>query len=384
MDQCYPRLFFINTLSEVSETNNNYVWGMPSYVCWIIIGVLLVFSGIFSASENAFSTCNKYHFRAEAEKGKKTAKIITYLVDHFDNTLITVLVSSNTVATVMSYLSAMLWYQICHNNGWGSGIEAVLSTVVMGILFYIISDTIPKVISKAIPNQLAMVLCYPIIVLQFLLYPIIFLFRMLLKAIHKMFHLKDENLLSKEDIMRQVDDAVNQEDTIIEDSEEEEKPEKLFENDEKDLLNHVFTFDERKVSAVYTKLDKVFSLNIEGLTSAKINEELKKCPYSRIPIYDGSRDNVIGILVLKIYFKEYVEDPHLSIPSILEKVISVSPDEVLDDAFEKLNSNKVHMGIVKDKNGKVLGIITMEDILEELIDDNDEENKVIEKKGKRA
>ena len=363
MDQCYPRLFFINALSEVSETNNNYVWGMPSYVCWIIIGVLLVFSGIFSASENAFSTCNKYHFRAEAEKGKKTAKIITYLVDHFDNTLITVLVSSNTVATVMSYLSAMLWYQICHNNGWGSGVEAVFSTVVMGILFYIVSDTIPKVISKAIPNQLAMVLCYPIVALQFLLYPIIFLFRMLLKAIHKMF---------------------NQEDAIIEDGEEEEKPEKLFENDEKVLLNHVFSFDERKVSSVYTKLDKVFSLNIDGLTSTKINEELKKCPYSRIPVYDGTKDNIIGILVLKIYFKEYVEDPHLSIPSILERVISVSPDEELDDAFEKLNSNKVHMGVVKDKNEKVLGIITMEDILEELIDDIDEENKVIEKKGKKA
>ena len=79
-----------------------------------------------------------------------------------------------------------------------------------------------------------------------------------------------------------------------------------------------------------------------------------------------------------------MEDPHLSIPSILERVISLSSDEELDDAFEKLNSNKVHMGVVKDKNDKVLGIITMEDILEELIDDIDEENKVIEKKGKKA
>ncbi len=357
---------------------------MPSYVCWIIIGVLLVFSGMFSASENAFSTCNKYHFRAEAEKGKRTAKIITYLVDHFDNTLITVLVSSNTVATVMSYLSAMLWYQICNNNGWGSGVEAVLSTVVMGILFYIVSDTIPKVISKAIPNQLAMVLCYPIIIIQYVLYPIIFLFRLLLKGIHKMFHLKDENLLSKEDIMRQVDDAVNQEDAIIEDSEEEEEPEKLFENDEKVLLNHVFSFDERKVSSVYTKLENVFCLDIDGLTCKKINEQLQICTYSRIPIYEETKENIIGILVLKIYFKEYVEDPHLSIPSILEKIVDVSPDEELDDAFEKLNSNKVHMGVVKDKDGKVLGIITMEDILEELIEDIDEENKFVQRKGKKA
>lgn len=357
---------------------------MPSYVCWIIIGVLLVFSGIFSASENAFSNCNKYHFRAEAEKGKKTAKIITYLVDRFDNTLITILVATNAVQTFMSFLSALLWYQICNNNGWGDGIEALLSTVVMGILVYIISDTFPKVMSKAIPNQMAMILCYPIIILYILFYPLILIFGIILKAIHKMFHLKDENLLSKEDIMRQVEDAVNQEDVIMEDPKDEEEPEKLFENDEKIIFNQVFAFDERKVSSVYTKLDKVFSLDIAGLTCNKINEELVNCNYSRIPIYDETKDNIIGILVLKIYFKEYVEDPHLSIPSILEKVIYVSPDEELDDAFEKLNSNKVHMGVVQDKEGKVLGIITMEDILEELIDDIDEENKIIEKKGKKA
>ncbi len=370
-------------LEDTVNQNTNYIWGMPSYVCWILIGVLLVFSGMFSASENAFSTCNKYHFRAEAEKGSKTAKLITYLVDHFDNTLTTILISSNTVATVMSYLSAMLWYQICHNNGWGSGIEAVLSTVVMGILFYIISDTIPKVISKAIPNQLARVLCYPIIFLRFLFYPLIFLFQLLLKGIHRLFHLKDENLLSKEDILRQVDDAINEEDAILEDEEEEEDPEKLFESDEKDLLSHVFTFDERRVSSVYTPLSKVTAFDLDGLTSESINEQLKNITYSRIPVYEDSKDNIIGILVLKLYFMEYVKDPHLSIPSILEKTVYLLPQEELDDAFEKLNSNKVHMGIVRNEAGKVLGIITMEDILEELIDDIDEESG-LSKKEKKA
>ena len=364
-------LSIFKTLTDTNSKSDNYIWGMPSYVCWILIAILLIFTGMFAASENAFSNCNKYHFRAEAEKGNRTAKIITKLVDDFDNTLITILVSSNTVSTIMSYLSALLWYQICNNNGWGSGVEAILSTVVMGILFYIVSDTIPKVISKSVPDQLAIVLCYPILILQYILFPISFLFRLLLKGIHKMFHLKDENLLSKEDIMKTVDDAVNHEDMLIEDEEEEEEPEKLFESDEKVLLNHVFSFDERKISSVYTPLDKVFSFDINGLTAEKINEKLITCSYSRIPVYDEEKDNIIGILVLRVYFEEYVLDPHLSIPSILEKVIYVSPNDKLDEAFERLNANKVHMGIVKD-NDKVIGIITMEDILEELVDDIDE------------
>ena len=82
-----------------TDSGDHLIWGMPFWVCWIVIAILLVITGIFSASENAFTNCNKYHFRAEAEKGKKYAKVITYLVDKFDNTLVTILVSSNTVAT---------------------------------------------------------------------------------------------------------------------------------------------------------------------------------------------------------------------------------------------------------------------------------------------
>ena len=343
---------------------------MPMWAAFLVIGILLLLTGTFSACENAYSTCNKYHFRAEAEKGKRYAKIITDLVDKFDNTLVAILVTSNTLSTVMSFLSAMLWLNIAEMNHWADGMEAIFSTVVMGFLFYVVADTIPKVISRAIPDTVAILMAYPLKTLQILLFPIIFVFQKLLSLIHRLLHLKDENLLSKEDLLFEADQAINEDEPTIE--EEGDKEEKLFEKDETEILNHVLIFDEMTVQQVYVPLDKIFSMDIQGLTAEKVNQAISQTEFSRIPVYDTKKDNIVGILVLRIYFEEFINDPHLSIPSILEQVVDISPEMRLDDALNELNSQKVHMGIVK-QDGKTLGIVTMEDILEEVVNDISED-----------
>lgn len=358
----HPRIRFANDITT------NTIWGMPLWACWLLIALLLIISGMFSASENAYTNCNKYHFKAEAEKGSKVSKLITRLVEKFDDTLITILISSNTIQTIMGFLSALLWVNICEYYGLGSVTEALLSTVMMGVLFYIVSDTIPKVISKAIPNQMAILMAYPLTFIQIILYPFVFLFRCLLKLVHKIFKSKDENLLSKEDLLSQVDIAVSDE-SIVEDEEIEEK---LFENDEKEIINNVLSFDKRLVKDVYVPMRKVFSLPIDDLTVDVVNKVIIEEDYSRIPIYDEKKTNIVGILVIKSYFEEYCLDPHLSIPSILEDVIKIDANMALDEAFEKLNTSKVHLGVVMNKN-RTIGVISMEDILEEIVHDIDEE-----------
>lgn len=343
------------------------IWGMPTYVCWILIGVLLLLSALFSACENAFSLCNKYHFRAEADKGKITAKVISKLVDSFDNTLTTVLIGNNAVNTLMSALCSLLFYNICQNNGWGNGVEVLFSTVIVGFLCYIIGDTIPKVISKALPNQMAILMAYPIFVLQYLIYPIVLLFRLILKGIHKLIKSEDKDLLSKKEIMEQIDDAIN-DDVVIESEEEKEK---LFESDEKEIIDNVLDFDKRKIKSVYTPIDKVVSLDYDNLTADLVNESISKIPYSRMPVYKDDKKNIVGVLVIKIYFQEYSLDKHVSLPSILEQPLFLSSDETLDDAFEKMNIEKVHLAIVKEGD-EVIGIVTMEDVLEELVENIDE------------
>lgn len=353
-----------------NTVNYNTVWGMPSYVCWILIAVLLLISGMYSACENAYSNCNKYHFKAMASKGNVTAKVITHLVDFFDNTLVTVLIGNNIVQTLMSTLSAILFYNLCQIYNLGDGVEAILSTVVMAFLVYVISDTCPKILSKEIPNRMAYILAYPVLITNILLYPVIFIFKVVLILVHKIFKIKDESLLTKDDLLHSVNLAVNPEEENLTDG--VQKQEKLFEKDEKTIVNNVFTYDRLKVKDVYTPFEKVFSINIDDLAINKLNSIIVKTDFSRFPIYEDEKNNIIGILVLKTYFQEFSKDNHLDVRSILEQPIFIDLEDPIDEVFDELNANKVHLGIVADKNNKMIGIITMEDILEELVDDIDE------------
>lgn len=350
-----------------SDPSLNYVWGMPTWLCWTIIAILLLISGLYSASENAYTNCNKYHFMSAANKGSFTAKLILRLINKFDNTLITVLVGNNIVQTFMSFLSAMLFYNLCIQLNLGSGIEAILSTVVMGALVYIVADTCPKILSKAIPNKMAYFLCYPVTITNFLLFPIIMIFKGILALVHKMFKIKEDSLLSKEDLIHNASLAVSEE----EENEDDEEEEKLFENDEKEILSNVFSFDKKKVKSIYTHFEDTFYLKLDGLTVQKINEKLLETHFSRIPILDEENNEIVGILILKTYFEEYFKDEHLDVRSILEQPIFCKEDDNIDDVLDCLKKEQLHMAVVKD-NEKILGILTMEDILEELVDNIDE------------
>lgn len=370
---------------EATVDTETMIFGMPTWACWVVIAVLLLVSGLFSASENAFSNCNRYHFQALAEKGSLTAKLVCRLVDKFDNTLVSVLVGNNIVQTFMSFLSAMLFYDLSKRYGLSSGIEAVLSTVVMAALVYIVSDTIPKILSKSLPNRMAIVLCYPVFVVSIPLYPAILLFRGLLFLAHKLFKTEDQNLLSKEELIDCTKQAVLESDGE-EDSDEKEEAEPLFEKDETKIINNVFSFDEVSIKKVYTPLSKTFALNGENLSIEDINRAFIETNYSRIPIYDGSKENVVGVLVAKTYFEEYAKDSHLDFRSIMEPPLFLDAGTSLNKAFKSLNAELVHLALVQEE-GKTIGIVSMEDILEELVEDIDEAhegNLFRKKKGGKA
>ncbi len=368
-----------NTLTVDAST----IWGMPSWVCWIIVAILLLVSALFSASENAFSNCNRYHFQALANKGNLTAKLVCRLVDKFDNTLVSILVGNNIVQTIMSYLSAMLFYELSKEWGLFSGGDAILSTVVMAALVYVISDTLPKILSKSLPNRMAVFLAYPVFIFSIPIYPIILFFRAILALVHRIFKVTDQNLLSKEEIIESTKQAVIDEPS---DEDNEEKPaEALFERDETELIDNVFSFDQVKVRQVYTALADTFALNATNLSISDINKTIMDCPYSRLPIYEGEKTNIIGVLVVKIYFEEYAKDPHLDFRSIMEQPVYIDIDMTLNDAFEKLNAALTHLGVVVSGD-KTVGIVSMEDILEELVEDIDESNehKVVYRKGEKG
>lgn len=362
----------IDPLSSIL-TQSATVFGIPDWICWIIIAIMLLISGLFSASENAFSNCNKYHFKVLADQGKITPKIIVRLTEKFEDTLVSVLVGNNIVQTLMSFISAVLFYNLLQGTNLAN-YEALISTVVMAFLVYIVSDTCPKILSKAIPNKMVYILAWPDFILSIVLYPIILIFRLILKGVHKIFKIKDENMLTREDFIEKADEAVSTEN--VTNSEEQ-----LFEPNEMVMLKRAFYFDTIEASQVLTPLDKIVSISTKDLTSKKVNSIILNSPYSRFPIYDKRKDNIVGVLSVNSYFKEYAEDPHLDIRSVIFQPLFVNEKMKVDEIFEAINKEKVHLAIVKNENGKVIGMVTMEDILDVLVEE--QTPKTVDKKDEK-
>lgn len=339
------------------------VFGMPDWLCWIIIGVLLIFSAIFSASENAFSNCNKYHFKVLASQGKLTAKIIVTLTEKFEDTLVSVLVGNNIAQTTMSFISAVLFYNLCNLYDLGDSVEAILSTVVMASLLYIVADTIPKILSKSIPDKMVYILAWPDFIIGIILYPIILLFRLILKLVHKIFKIKEVNMLSKDDFVSAAEEAINDENFA-------NTNEKLLEPNEMEILKRAFNFDSIDIKSIFIPIDRLVYITTDDLNIEKINDIILNNQYSRFPVFDKEKNEFIGVLSINKYFKEYAKDKHLDVRSVILDPVFACLDDKVDDIFEQLNKTRIHLALVKNKQGSVIGMVTMDDILNQLIVQN--------------
>ncbi len=350
----------IDPLSS-STIYDGALFGIPNWISWVLIAVILIICMFLSCSENSFDNCNKYHFKVLADKGNRTAKIVVKLTEKVDNTLVSVLVANNAFQTLMSFIAALLFADIFLSMT--TTVVAIVGTVIMAFIIYVLGDTIPKIVADRIPNTMVMILAWPDYIIGIILYPIHILFRWLLKAVHKMFKIKEDNILTKEDFIERADEALSTDNPT---QEEEE----LFEDNEIALINKTFTFDTIPTSSVLTPLADVIAIDIKDLNVKYLNKFILESEYSRFPIYSGSKDNIIGILTINSYFKEYADDPHLDIRSVLFPPTYVYEDTKLDDVFNTLNDEQIHIAIVKNHNEEVIGMVTLEDIIDELVGEN--------------
>ncbi|MCD8209364.1 MAG: CNNM domain-containing protein [Coprobacillus sp.] len=337
------------------------LFGIPNWISWVLIAVIVIICAFFSCSENAFDNCNKYHFKVLADKGNKTAGIIVKLTEKVDNTLVSVLVANNAFQTIMSFIAALLFADIFSNLD--SSVTAIIATVVMAFVVYIIGDTIPKILADKVPNTMVKILAWPVYITGIILYPIHILFRFLLKGVQKMFKVKDDNILTKEDFLERADEALSTDNPT---QEEEE----LFEDEEIALINKAFVFDTIPASSILTPLEDVVAIDIKDLNAKYVNKFILESEYSRFPIYDGSKDNIVGVLTINSYFKEYADDPHLDLRSVLYPPTFIYDDMKVDEVFKKINDEQVHIAIVKNHQEQVIGMVTLEDVLDELVGEN--------------
>ena len=328
---------------------------------WVIISVCVLAHFFFSAGETALACANRFKMQVEADDGKKSARLVLHVCEKYDRALITVLIGSNIVAIIASAVSTVLFYNMLKETGLVNDTISLISSIVISLLIYIVGDALPKTIARSIPDTISKAFVYPIYWLMVLLFPISFVFEKFTKLIEKIFKVKDENTFDEEDFENVV---------------EKVSDEGIIEEEQGDIIQSALDFADTNVKEVLTPRKKVFALNIRDLDKEKLHEIILHTDYSRIPIYDGSFDNMIGVLHIKTYISAYLRNPDVSIRRKLQKPYFVSSKIMIDDLFNGFKKHHTHIALVRDMNKKIIGMVTMDDVLEELVSDISEPARV--------
>ena len=332
---------------------------------WVIIGLCVLAHFFFSAGETALACVNRFKMQVEADDGKKSARLVLHVFEKYDRALITVLIGSNIVSIVASAISTILFYHLLSSTNLVPDEISMISSVVISLSIYVIGDALPKTIARSIPDTISKALVYPIYWLMLILFPITFVFEKLTKLIERIFKVKDETTFDEEDFENVV---------------EKVSDEGVIEEEQGEIIQSALEFADTNVKEVLTPRKKIFALDIRTLDKEKLHQIIINTNYSRIPIYDGNIDNIIGVLHIKTYISAYIKNPNISIRRKLQKPYFVSSNIMIDDLFNGFKKHHTHIAVVRDKNKKVVGMVTMDDVLEELVSDISEPSQV---KGKR-
>ena len=328
-------------------------------ISWIIIIILLLLHFFFAGAETAFACCNKFKMQVKADEGSRTAKTLLKILDKYDRALTVVLIGNNIVAIAMSTVSTMLFLYYLGSTSLEAYTISIISSVIMTFIVYMFGDTLPKTIARAIPDTMSLAFTFPTYFLMIIFFPISILFEWGVKGFERLFRIKGEEEFTEDDLESIIDKASESE---------------MIDEDQAEIIQSTMDFLDTNVKEVLTPRNNIFALNLKDLTHDKLQAIILNTNYSRIPIYDKVFDNIIGVLLVKIYFEEYEKDPHLNIRSILQKPYFVSTQVMIDDLFRGFRKHSTHIAIVRDNHQKVVGMVTMEDILEEIVSDIAEPN----------
>jgi putative hemolysin len=320
----------------------------------IALIICVVLSGFFSCSETAYTSLS--HVRIERlAQTKRSARMALYLSDRYERLLSTVLIGNNIVNIAASTIFTILCVE-----WFGSSSGPILSTVILTLIILIFGEVTPKNLAKAVPEQLAIINVYPLIFFYFLFWPLTVFFELLTKLIVWMFRLnKKEPTLTEDELKMIVEDI---------------KDEGVIDEEQNDLIQKSIIFDDQTVVKIMTSWDKAVQAS-SGQSEDEIKTMFEMNNYSRVPYVDGDSGKVLGVLLQKDFYEMLIEK-NTKLPEIIKKPLYFPAETSISDAFSSFQNLHQQMAIVSDKDGNPLGIVTVEDILEELVGEIEDEHDV--------
>ena len=326
-----------------------------------ILIFLVLMSAYFSATETAFSSLNRTKLKALAEKGNKSAIRALRLSENYDRLLSTILIGNNIVNISATSIATILFIQLC-----GGDVGATVSTITMTVIVLIFGEITPKSVAKDCAEKFAMFSSPLLQLLIYLFMPLNFLFSLWKKLLSKIFHLETDTKMSHEELLMLVEEV--QQDGSVDEN-------------EGNLLRNAIEFTERKAEDILTHRVDLEAVSIDS-SKEEIAKVFSESKFSRILVFDGDIDHIVGVIHLKdFYTGTGITDK--SIREILTPAVFVLKSEKINDILRELQKQKSHIAVVIDEFGGTYGIVTMEDVLEELVgeiwDEHDEESQDVQK-----
>ena len=327
----------------------------------IIILLCVVMSAYFSATETAFNTFNKIRVKNLAEKGERKAARALELAENYDTLISTILIGNNIVNILAASL-ATIYFKELLTGGSAEPFYTAISTAVMTLLVLTFGEICPKTIAKQSPDKFVLFATPLISALVVIFKPLSIIFKQLQNLLSKIFKAEEDQGMTEEELI-----------SIVEEAAEDGN----LDEEESTLIKSAIEFNELEVGDIFTPRIDITAVRSD-ITKESLAKVFAESGYSRIPIYDDDLDNIHGIVYYKDFFSDALNTA-IPISEIVKPVMYVTKTQKINDVLKDLQEKQMHLAVVTDEYGSTAGIVTLEDILEEIVGEIwDEHDEIIE------
>ena len=331
---------------------------------YILIVLLLLGSAFFSGTEIAYTSLSKLKIKKEQENPGLSQKLVRYIYNHYDRALSTVLVGNNLVNIGATSLATVLAVNLAAsmNGRIGDDEASTLVTVIMTVLILIVGEITPKMIARRVSDQFAKLAAWPLMILMILFFPVVWITTGVVDLFSLLWRRKDDSAVT-----------ITEEEfeTILDTAEDEG----VIDENETELLQSALEFTDMDAGDILTPRIDVVGFEI-GDSRETILRVIHETQFSRYPVYERTVDHVVGILFVKHYLKELANGGEGNLSDLMLEPVFIPKSMKLHDIMDQFRTSQTHMAIVADEYGGITGIVTMEDVLEQLVgeiwDENDD------------
>ena len=332
---------------------------------WILVIVfvaLVACSGYFSATESAFTTLNKIRIKSQADEGDRRAKRALYITNHFERALTTILVGNNIVNIAAASVATIIATQLLAPSGLDEDTINIICTIYVTVVVFTFGEMIPKSLAGDRSESICLLFALPLRLLMKLLTPIVAVFSLLNKLVSRFFKQEEEPSITEDELF-----------DIIETVEEEG----VVDEEQSDMLKSALEFSGTTAADVMTMRQDIVYIDI-AMSNEQVKELIMHSTHSRIPVCDGDPDNIIGTLPIRAFLKEYLKNPDLELRSLLIPAFFVKATANIDDLLTIMRQHRYYLAVVIDDKASTIGIVTIEDFLEELVGEIWDEDDVVD------